>query len=212
MRILAKYRCKKCKHVERYTFFDFLQQSVSGILMTIGCVVIVCGVFFVKYPHILGNSIILDLLSKEVDYAYTVYANVTDDQVRDEALNLTIQCSGSNSHCFAKALFNKLKYIRYVPVSKYKSALFVYEPMYTYKNGGNCRTLAVMYTSMVLSLGFNAEVVCSNKYRHCVSKVPIKMTIDDTYDKYAVVDLTISKFVVLNATQDVWDYMDKESE
>ena len=201
--IIVKNRCSKCGHYEILSWKDHISLVFTSVMTIIGVFAVL---LLLLGPRFAMNKMSLGVVDFAISTEFTKFAEEHDDELRSIALNLTSECQGDYPQCYAWSMYYSLRMLRYVPTSKYK---LLYHPIYVYENGGDCRNLAAMFTSMMHSIGFDSEVVCSVEKNHCVSKVPLKRTSEDTYNRFIIVDLTrvnISDgFRFYNKTEDFWD-------
>lgn len=198
----VKYICKHCKSVEEYTtrekFFRVCYQIVFGTLAGLGLLFLVF--MFLKTPFFPIESVLNARL--------TEYARANDDELREVALEMTKECDGGDSYCYARALFLNLSRIRYVPTSKYKN---IYEPLYTLENGNDCKNQVVLFVSLMHSLGFEARASCNLEHQHCMTVIP-HYRIPDRLPGYLVVDLTVPILIHMDDDEDEWSYVKKIKE
>lgn len=200
----VKYRCNNCGYSEKYKWNDRVVKILRELFCVIGIISVTLSLI---YFMLTGNSVELAAINNVVNSDFNSFAKQYDEELRDVALNLTADCSGGYSYCFAIELFNGLENLRYVPTSNHK---ILYHPMYVYNtNAGDCRNVASLYVGLMHSLGFDAYVDCDFHYRHCVAVVPLKNSWEHTYDDYMVVDLTKPDYYFMDSTQDTWVFLDE---
>ena len=196
----VKNHCKKCGHAEELTRKDkimFLVKKVLyGFLLALGIVLLFLMI-------IVGPIKTLESLSTTMMIGFA-----TSPDEREEIRDITIKAVGScpytDTFCYAYGLFSHLNHLEYVPASLLSP---IQTPLYTYEKSGDCKNTAILYTTMLRSIGVNAQVVCSIKYNHCVSRVPYNK------DYYYIVDLTYGKdgFWIMNSDDDFWSYRYKQN-
>lgn len=77
----------------------------------------------------------------------------------------------------------------------------MYDVMYVYNNGGDCKNTASLFVAMMGSLGFNGRVSCSIEFEHCVAIIPYTHS-----NEYAMVDLANNHYDVIDNGINEWDY------
>jgi transglutaminase-like putative cysteine protease len=199
----VKYRCEKCGYSKKLSIKNYIFYFIVSFLATTGGFTVI----YFSYIYLSPDESMIGLMSDVISKDFTRFAAENDDEIREVALNLTAECDGGYSLCYAQQIYYNLITLRYVPVSKYK---IIYNPIYTLDSGGDCKNTAILVTSLMHSLGFEADVVCNTE--HCVTKVPLKNTWDKEYNRYVIVDLAYSEFEIFNSTQDFWEYYENEVE
>lgn len=199
--IFKKQKCETCNGVVYNSkFARFISDTAMRVFYIIG---IFFSTLTVLYFLVTVSFLPADMLSGTISRSMNTYARDNAELIREVAINLTQNCDGNDAFCHAKELFYNLKDIRYVPS---EDGVILYDPLYVYKNGGDCRNLATMYVAMMKSLGFDGKVVCKVEEMHCVAVIPNKQAHESNYEKNIIVDLTGEYFVILPKAEDVWSY------
>lgn len=194
----VKYSCEMCGHSEKMKWHNFIIIFLKNILITIGLIFIL----YVGYLYYYGGMTSLgELRDNSISFGYTAFAVRHSKELRDIALELSYPCDGGHSGCYAEAIHNNLVDLRYVPSERYR---ILYHPLYVLKNGGDCRNTASLYSSLMLSLGFDAWVDCDIDYQHCVSIVAINTNTNKEYTEIALSDISNSFFIVIDKDLDFW--------
>lgn len=194
----VKEICPKCKTAIEYSTKERVLKSIVSVLSSL---LIAFGVIFLAYVSILGvEKPINDLVNAD----FYRMSSEQDDELRSIAIEVTEPCNGDSSYCYAREIYQHVDDIRYVPSSQYNSG-GMYDPIYVYENGGDCKNTANMYVSLLRSIGISAEVSCSVAHKHCISVVPYKIG-GNYHNKSIVVDLTQPMAVMIYDGEDEWDY------
>jgi len=197
---MIKYRCKDCGHCEKMRFRDFTAFFVLTILAALGMVHLLLPLLS---DVAVGTNLFEQRQSVIVSDSFTEFAKQHDDELRSVALDLTSKCSGDYPYCYAASMYSALlEDVKYVPTSKHK---ILYEPLYVLNNGGDCKNTAVLFTSLMQSLGFDSQVSCNTSANHCLSKVPLKYSGSKEYDTFLIVDLAKMDFKTVNESADIWN-------
>jgi len=197
---IVDYKCHKCHYVKLKKKDEVLKKMFLQFIITI---LSMAGFFAIVVTLILSPALMGDLLSSSY---MTIKANVDTDELRQIAIDSTEKCGRSgletNAFCYTFELFKNMTEVRYVPMSFYR---LIETPSSTYFSGGDCKSMSTLYVSMVKSVGFGAKVVCAVGEEHCIAVVPLY----DYYEitgQYAVVDLTMPAYFIMEDGQDLWDY------
>jgi len=195
----VKYRCIKCGYSELPTKKDNFVYLVVFFFFTLGFVL--SSSFIILY--FFGENIITIIAENSVEEGFESFARANDYELREIALNFTSECDTSGSYCRAYYIYLELEKLHFVLPSKYK---ILYYPQYTLDNGGDCKNLAILYYSLLNSVGIENEIICSYTYNHCINKVPItSFTVGEEWSEYIIVDLANDEFIIANRTEDIWE-------
>lgn len=152
------------------------------------------GLLFVLYVCLRGFVPVVDTFSGGlVSFGGFVAGQGFD--YRGLAVNMTRGC-GDDSLCSATRIFDELKFLPYV--SDGVGKLGLYSPDSVLVNGGDCKASSLLYSRLARSVGVDASVVCSFRYRHCVTRVVTERGV-------FAVDLT-SPAVFATSEGDFWGY------
>ncbi len=197
----VKEICPKCGTAIEYTKKEKLIKSIVNSLTSI---LMVMGILFIIYLSLVGIG---KPLNDMTNAQFRIMSRDKADEMRLIALDiLEDEDCGANSVCYASRIYANVSKIKYVPSSLFE-ANGMYDPLYVYENGGDCKNTANMYVTMLNSVGIKADVDCSFEEKHCVSVVPFLIN-DDYMNKRFVVDLTIPMVVFLEDGEEVWEYYD----
>ena len=187
---MIKTHCEKCGNVEKYTTKEKIMIGVRNFLVALGIVIVLLSI-------VVGPKTVIESLSTSMMIAYSTNPN-EHNTLREIVVNNT-DCLPNDTFCYAHGVFMHINHLEYVPASIISP---VQNPLYTYKHGGDCKNTALLYSTMLRSVGINARMVCSIDYEHCVTKVPYNR------DKYFIVDLTYNEegFWVMDGNTKFWDY------
>jgi hypothetical protein len=169
-----KHQCEECGAVTKASWKDFFKYYFNSALVALGLI-------FIALLIIAGP---ISVLNMYVTGFITYGARMNHEEVRDLAINLTVNCERDpgNKDCLAWALFYSLKDdFRYVPDSLIKHQGFDVERVMN--KGSDCKYAAALYTTLSRSIGVDARIECDTK--HCVSVIPFNAT------HKTVVDLTV---------------------
>lgn len=190
--------CPKCKTAIQLTKKEAILHNIKNISISILCVM---GMIFIVYLLLVGlESPANDI----INYQYNKLSRNVDEELRLIAIDITKDCNGNNAECYAKAIYENVSQIRYIPSSQYNLD-GMYDPLYVYEYGADCKNTANMYVSLLKSVGIDAEVSCSAKAKHCISVVP-HIAYSTFRGKSFVVDLTAPRVTVIYDGEDEWDY------
>lgn len=196
---VVKEICPNCNKAIEYKKGELIWRYISKFFISL---LVTLGIFFILYIAIVGvQKPLNDIVNAKFEYMN----RATDDDVRLLSLNITKECNNANSMCYLAKLYRNVSDIRYVPSSLYDDDA-MYDPLYVYENGGDCKNSANMIVAMMKSLGFEAEVSCKTSENHCISKIPYTIN-DKSTGYFFVVDLTIPKILWMNDGEDEWNYM-----
>lgn len=189
---IVKSVCKFCQEAEVYTWYELFFRRLFLMVVSVLSVV---GVLFTIYFFAVGPVQVTEEITSNI---ITFSFNGNKD-LRPLAINLSEGCTRGpyDVKCVAKTVFNNLSDIPYVLNGEND---FLYEPLYVYENGGDCKNTAKLYSNLLSSIGYKSKVICNTEKEHCVSKTKI----DD--ERYYIVDLTIPLMIELNETNEEWDY------
>jgi len=182
------WKCPKCGFEEERGTFNIIVMFLITILCVMG------GFFFLEL-YVVGP---LQVASNFAAAQYTTSAREYSVELRTIALNHTTY-DGSDSFEFAYDLMYNLPRIRYVPTNLFEG---MDDPNYTFEWGGDCKHSAILFTSLMMSSGFQATVDCAKK--HCVSIIPHRNS-QESFDEYMVVDLTSDSIAIYDEGVDNWD-------
>lgn len=185
-----KYKCEKCEHVEEHKWHELV-----GVLF--GSLLISLGVLFVILLLVVGPFKFFDTFSTTM---LTKNAGASTEELRHLALNYTTY-DGFDSLLFADDLMKNMPPMRYVLTSKGKTMNGVEE---TLNYGGDCKHQSIVFAGMMLSVGYEAFVDCSNKHKHCVVKIPYQ-TFGEKKDWYLMVDPTADVMAIYNNSVNHWE-------
>ena len=199
----VKHVCPKCQTAVEYRPGEKIFKEVSSAIISI---LAIFGLLFIIYISIMGfEQPIFDVMNAKYYRASLNY----DDELRNLAINMTKECNGDNSRCYAKAIYQNLSDIRYVPSSLYSDSAGLYDPLYVYENGGDCKNTANLYVALLKSVGISAKVSCNIEETHCISVVPYVWGGDYSGTNFAV-DLTGPIASVFYDDEDEWDVYTQE--
>lgn len=202
MKFIKRKRCKECnsktysKKIWKTIDFAFLHTFaiIGGIFFSLSLIFFIFGAY----------NLPVEFINKGIGFMFTQYSTSYSNDVRSLAINLTSECWGNEVYCHAKQLYIATQNTRYVPSEGQGK---MYEPLYVYNNGGDCKNTAGMFVAFMQSLGFKAWVECSINFNHCVAVIPDKKASHKDYDEIIIVDLTTPSFKVENKDYDIWsDY------
>jgi len=179
--------CSKCNHIERY---DTVPKIVWMIIKETA---MVFGIFFIILLLLFGPAIFTSIF---MQFNTLTFARVHSTELRNIALNLT-SYSGDDSFMFADQIAENLGHVRYSLPSLFNQ---IQDPLVTYQQGGDCKNSAILFSGMMLNLGYKSQVWCN--IEHCVSKVDGGKRYPGMY---MVVDLASDASYVFNNTQNYWD-------
>ena len=195
----VKNICMGCGMAIEYTRKEKILNTIGGTIIS---VLSTLGVFMVIYLSMVG---IHKPANDFINARYMLMSDNSEDELRNITVDLVRGCA-SDSFCGASRVYDNVSGIDYVLTSFYEKdgmydALEVYEAQ-----AGECRNVAMMYSSMLRTVGFDSYVDCSIDEEHCVSVVPY--VVQGQYKRLkAVVDLTVPLVVILEDDEDVWDFM-----
>jgi hypothetical protein len=190
----VKYICKHCGKAEEYTKKEMLTKTIVRLTLMVLCVL---GLLFIIYFFIVGPD---SLLTTMLFLDFNPKNQAEYHQMRLLTMDITKECNGDSSLCYAKELYKNVSGIRYVPtLQTHKS----YSPMEVYAFGGDCKNTANMYSAMLMSVGIKAKMYCN--VEHCVSVIP-NYWFSQRQPGYLVVDLTGPSAWMMNDTDPIWDY------
>ncbi len=171
-----KHVCDKCNKIETYSKGEMFTKFVFDFFTFLGIIFFV--VLFVVGPVFMMNLFSSSLL--------TMDARRNSDELRSIALNHTTY-DGYDSFEFAKDLMGNLPRIRYALPSVWTMKHSVEETWET--KTGECKQQSILFTGLMLSMGYIATVDCDLNNNHCVSRIPHQNQ-HVVRDEYMVVDLT----------------------
>ena len=196
----VKYCCEKCNHVEGYTnkekMIIITKKVLFGFILALGIVVLMLML-------IIGPIRTLESLSTGMMIGFTTNKQ-SQEELRDITISIVGSCPYTDTFCYSWSVFNHLSHLKYTPASLLSP---LQDPLYTYEKSGDCKNTSLLYTTMLRSVGVNAQIVCSITENHCVTKVPYNK------EQYFIVDLTMNErgFFTMNYDENFWDYQYKES-
>lgn len=197
---IVKYICDKCGHSREFTRKEKIK---NNIIKSVTTFFFVMGVFFVLYLLMVGIN---RPLNDVVNGRYNILNNKLDDEIRLLTIDITQDCDNSDSFCYAREIYENVSDSRYV-LASLNDLSGIYDPIYVYKNGGDCKSVSNMIVAMMRSVGFNGYVDCDYKESHCIAVIPYTKN-----NKYlglkVVIDLTVPMYVILSDNQKNWDYME----
>lgn len=188
---VVKNVCKFCGKAEEFTWKEKILLQLKNIVFGF---MTACSLAFIFLLIYLGPDFVMDTA---LNAGYYHNNMKQDDELRVLAMDITKECEGSHVMCFSRELFDNVSQIRYVPTSKYRQ---LYDPLYVYEYGGDCKNTANMMVALHKSLGFTAFVECNHTAEHCVAIVR-----DDFNDNFILIDLTIPLFTTIDDVQEVWE-------
>lgn len=200
MTMRIKYRCKECGNIETYTRKEELVKSSLGI---IGSLLIFMGIIMTGIMIVMGPIVIVETMTNA--YLYKT-ADLNSEELRRIAINATEPCVATlstSSICNGFHIYKHLDDTRYVPANLYQ---LINTPEDTYHYGSDCKNMAVLYSAMMKSMGFKATIECDAARGHCINIVPYYSDYQRV-EGYAVVDLTIPGFYMMESFTDPWDYL-----
>jgi hypothetical protein len=200
----VKYRCDNCGYGHSYTKKEELSLAIKQFFISI---LLVIGMFTIIFFVVVGPIRTFDLVGGAVVSSFSSHGDY--HELRRLAINYTESCRdrdyNTNSFCNGIQVYQHLNHLEYIPSSHYYPMNKLNE---TLQDGGDCKNLSVLYVEMMKSLGFDAEVVCSLKEQHCIAVLPYVINLK-YQEQFAVVDLTIPEFYVMQEEENAWDYLEK---
>jgi len=191
----VKYHCEACGFARKPTRKEFFWAMFQRLLLT---TFVFLGVLFVVYVALSGISPVMQTFSGGlVGFGGLLVRDGFD--YRMVASEMVGDC-GDDSLCSATRIYDNLSALPYVPDGVNKFGL--YSPAEVLSIGGDCKHTSLLYTNLVRSVGVDSVVVCSVKYRHCVSKLT-------TQNGVFAVDLT-APAVYRADSVDFWGYVDEQ--
>ena len=196
----VKNHCKKCGHAEELTKKEKIllvfKKMFYGFLLALGIILFILMI-------IVGPIRTIESLSTTMMIGFAVSPS-EHEELRDITVKVVGNCPYTDTFCYAHTLFLHLNHLEYIPASLISP---LQTPLYTYEKGGDCKNSALLYTTMLRTIGVNAQVVCSITENHCVTKVPYNR------EKYFIVDLTYNEngFWVMDHHTDFWGYRQTRS-
>jgi hypothetical protein len=181
--------CSKCNHIERY---DTLPKIIWMIVKEIA---IVFGLMFILLLLLFGPTIFASIF---MQFNTLTFASKHSVELRAIALNLT-SYSGDDPFMFADQIAENIGHVRYSLPSLFNQ---IQDPLVTYQQGGDCKNSAMMFSGLMLNLGFRSQVWCNVDKKHCVSKIDGGKRYPGMY---MVVDLAADASYVFNNSQNYWD-------
>jgi len=194
----VKEVCPHCKKAIEYKKGELIWKHISRAIVSL---LAMLGVIFILYISIVGTQ---KPINDVINAKFELMNRAVDDDIRLLSMNITSECTGANSMCYLAKLYRNVSGIRYIPSSLYDDDA-MYDPMYVYHNGGDCKNTANMLVAMMKSLGFQVEVSCKSSENHCISKFPYTIN-GKSMGYFFVVDLTIPKILWMYEGEDEWDY------
>ncbi len=190
---IVKNHCRNCGYSEQYTKKELRIRYITGFIREL---FFVLGIIFIALIIFVGPSTMLDTLSSSIMVKYAVN-DMGKDELRNLAIDWTNASCSDDSMCYAEKIYEHTKNIPYIPANKFNP---IESNVLKNFNGTDCKGMSILYTSLMKSVGQNAQVICSIKYEHCVSKVIIDK------NKYLIIDLTGPMAISMNNTQKEWTY------
>jgi len=178
--------CPGCKEWELESTRDYLSRVGGYILMFFGLIMV--GVIFLQGPAGTMDMAVTSFLTWD--------ARSHAGEMRALVLNLT-EYEGEDTFEFAKELMVSMDRVRYVPVSAYNMCE---SPEDCIEMGGDCKSISILFTAMMKSVGVDAIVDCNAfEAHHCVTKMW-----DTDYEEYMIVDLTGDTYAIYRQDIDHW--------
>ena len=199
---IIKYQCDKCDHIEPMSRKEARMRAIGRVFRE---TLVVLGIFFVMLLIIAGPVAVSENFANRF---LTKQAKLDTDELRRVAINATELCveeRSTNSYCYAKHIYNHLSDMRYVPASYFKP---IASPADIYQYGGDCKNMVFLYVAMMKSVGYQARMECRLATEHCVAVVPRYVDFEKQ-PGFAVVDLTIPGFYVMDDGDDIWSYQEQ---
>lgn len=197
--IILEYECEKCKHkkIRDYSFKDFFLNYcyIGGIFFFIITLFVFVQFMFPVQISKMTSSLMTSYEGRSLTYL----ADRNSKTLRMIALAITEKCY--DYPCRAITIFDELNY-RSSYVYSYSKNGVIQDPLYTYKTGaGDCKNMAVLYSSLYNSVGGNSEVQCT--YNHCFNIVHFEdnsTMIADLTMKIATFDIAFYEKEYINAS------------
>jgi hypothetical protein len=178
------YKCDDCKKIKHYSITDFVVGGFVRFAAFIGIFVLILCALAPSIPGIIM-----------MEYTTARFTQMHNIELRDLARNFTTY-DGDEPFMAADQIVKNMPRIRYVLPSLAEP---IQDPIYTYEKGGDCKNSAILFSGMMMTLGYNSYPWCNLKYEHCVSKMVWG-------DQYMVVDLTSDDIFVFSKDVDYWEY------
>lgn len=179
----VKHICEKCKHIEHYSIFGFIVHIIISVLAGFGIVMIAMLVYA-------GPSFFSTMLINVETFRY---AELHATELRQIGLNLTT-VDGKDAFIVADQVAENIGRVRYVIPSPFNQ---LQDPLYTKDNGGDCKNTAMLFSSIMLNLGYDARVDCDVSHRHCVTRIK-------SGEYYMIVDLAADFSYVFHNKDSFW--------
>lgn len=194
----VKYVCSNCEHAERFTKQERVVNWFKGFFVSL---ILLLGFVLLFFMVVAKPIPVLTNLATSFMVDSTVDAD-THDLLRYNATRFIASCHRfADFDCYARQVYLAVNDTPYVQASLLSP---MQSPVETLKRGGDCKNTAIMYVSLLQSIGTPARVSCDFTRMHCVSVVPLSS--NDSI--YYVVDLTFPALFQMNDSQEVWSYLD----
>lgn len=199
----VKYRCKKCGYSEKFTRGEHI---VRNIVVSVLMLLVLLGLFFLLVLLIFGLD---PFFTNVVDSNYAAVNAAEDSQLRAIAVSWTRMCDGDDADCYAKAVYQHMSGIRYIPDSL--NGNHTYTPLEVLREGSDCKGLSNAYRALLNSVGIRASIEANFDMRHAVAVVP-RYRFGERRPGYFVIDLTVPSATLMLDNESVWSYREKQPE
>ena len=168
-------KCEVCGHTNKTTRKDKLKVYLNTILNGFGIAFIVLyslGFILFNTVYITPNtfSSLLGVYLNE----YSI--NNNELELKEIAVDITNGCK-MDEYCYAYNIYKYLEPFNYSKAGYDQTR--IYDEMFTLKiKSGDCKSLALLYSSLLHQVGGNVQLVCSStdEIGHCWNEVYIKET------------------------------------